>query len=509
MAGALVRPGGGDVKRRMLLVIGSNVMVDTDLDALVHLIADEWDTTVYEPSMLAQVGDYDAVMLSHATRLRERDLAALVDATPPGRLFMHACDIQFTDRAPAPAKRKPLTLIASLHPSIADTPEGADLAARWLKPLHPESRIVWSEYLAGLVHTIGPDIEAAADRAQAADAPDIRAFYWGIRRPGVRESLTALGYGSDRRDAAFGNIARMFPRVRNLTAEPRYDLDTWAPMAVHAEQVLLPYEPVKSEYQITRRLLECAYLAPGTTVADARLSDHVRRFLDPAEWVTYGKQVTGELLDILDEGLPTPTRTAARHRLDLGPQLADDRPTMLGTLRHVLDLKPTGTAVEFGVGSGRSLRLIAEQMPALGFDCWTGLPEDWRPGFGKGMFACEPPNVPGAVLIPGLVQDTVPQWRHLLQAAADNGGIGLVHLDLDLESATAFVLAEIMPLLKPGAIVLYDELHGWPGWETGGEFKAWSEYLAAHDVAFEVIGHGPEQWAIRITKAPTIRTPGG
>ena len=148
--------------------------------------------------------------------------------------------------------------------------------------------------------------------------------------------------------------------------------------------------------------------------------------------------------------------------------------------------------------------MIAEQMPVIGFDGWTGLPSDWRPGFPKGMFACDPPNVPGSILISGLVQETVPQWMHVLKAAARaKGGIGLVHLDLDLEDATAFVLAEVMPLLKPGAILLFDEMHGWPGWQYGGEFKAWSEYVAAHpEVAYEVVGHGPEQYAVRVTKAP-------
>ena len=484
------------MKKRMLLVIGSNVMVDTDLDALVHLIADEWDCVVYKPSMLATVDQYDAVMLSHAVALPDKDLSALVDATPDGRLFMHACDIQFTSRAPLAAKRKPLTLIASLHPSIDGTAEGDRLGKAWLKPLHPDSRIVWSEYLAGLVHTIGPDIEKAAERAKdAAEHLDIHAFYWGIKRPGVRESLVRLGFGTDKRDACFGAIRSLFPRVRNLTREPKYDIDTWAPMVTAAEKVLLPYEPVKSEYQITRRLLECAYLASDTTVADDRISDHVRRFLDPSEWETYAKQVTGELLEILDEGLPTVTSVAAKHGLDLGPQLADDRPKMLGTLRHVLDLKPAGTAVEFGVGSGRSLRMIAEQMPAIGFDSFRGLPEKWRDGFDTGMFACQPPMIDNATLVVGLFEDTLP----LVQFPDD---VGLWHIDADLLSSTRTILKHIAPHLHVGAYVVFDEIHGWPGWENDGEHLAWTEFAAATGVEWDVIGHGPEQLALRITKAP-------
>ena len=486
--------------KRMLLVPGNNVMIDTDLAAFVHLIADEWETTEYRPSLLGQVGEYDAVLLSHATKMRERDLARLVDATPAGRLFMHACDIQFTATAPLAAKRKPLTLIASLHPSIAGTAEGDELAAKWLAPLHPDSRIVWCEYLAGLVHTIGPDIEAAAECAKGnPPAESIGRFYMGIKRPGVVQSLTSLGFGSSETDAAFGTIARMFPGVRDLTPREtaaRYDMDVWAPLTMWADEVLLPYEAVKSEWQITRRLLECAYLAADHTTADPRLSDHVRRFLDPAEWVTYAKQVSGELLDVLDEGIPTADKVAAKVGLDLGPQLADDRPKMLGTLRHVLDLKPTGTAVEFGVGSGRSLRMIAEQMPAIGFDSFRGLPEKWRDGFDTGMFACTPPLVENTTLVVGLFEDTLP-----LMQFPDN--VGLWHLDADLYSSTATILKHIAPHLRAGAFIVFDEIWGYPGWQHGGEFKAWTDFVAASGIEFEVVGHGPEQLALRVTKAPT------
>lgn len=53
-------------------------------------------------------------------------------------------------------------------------------------------------------------------------------------------------------------------------------------------------------------------------------------------------------------------------------------------LRHVVGLRPSGVALEFGVGKGESTRIIAEHMPVIGFDSFTGLPEDWRDGFPKG-----------------------------------------------------------------------------------------------------------------------------
>lgn len=483
----------------MLLITGSNVMVNSDLDALVHLIADEWDTEHYRSGI--SPAEYDAVMLSHTTGLHDRELSQLIDATRDGRLFVHGCDVQFgrAGMLAQPFARKPVTMIGSLAPAIAGTSMGAELHAAWMAPLHPESRIAWSEYLVGLVHTLGPDIEAAAERA-ATPTADIHAFYWGIKRPGVVESLRALGYGDDPRDAAFGTIAQLFPGIRNLTTRAKYDIDSWAPMAVHADRVLLPYEPIKSEYQVTRRLLECAHLAPDRTVVDPRISDHVQRFLDPAEWHVYAKQVSSELLEILDEGLPTPPSVAEMVGLDLGPALADDRPKMLGTLRHVLDLEPTGTAVEFGVGSGRSLRMIAARMPAVGFDSFRGLPEKWRDGFETGMFACAPPLIENATLVVGLFEDTLP-----LVAFPDD--VGLWHIDADLLSSTRTILSHIEPHLRAGAYIVFDELHGWPGWQHGGEWRAWSEFVAASGIEYEVVGHGPEQWAVRVTRVGA--TPGG
>lgn len=488
-------------KRRMLLVTGANVMVNTDLDALTHLIADEWDTEHYQPGMLDQVPDFDAVMLSLTSGVSSTELAQIMRAAKPGRVFVKQVDIQYGSSLDQAFRTVPVTAIATLHPSIEGTPADAELRKRWMGQLHPDSRLVYSEFLAGLVHTIGPDIEAAAARAKAKPAPDpaVRAFYWGIRRKGVVQSLKALGFGKDPRDAVFGTVAAQFRSVRDvsrgLTRDEKFAMDSWAYYAAHAERVLLPYEPIKSEYQITRRLLECAHLAGERTVTDPRLSEHVMRFLDPAEWVTYAKQVSGELTEILDEGLATPVTIAAKHGLDLGPELADDRPKMLGTLRHVLDLKPRGTAVEFGVGSGRSLRMIAEQMPVVGFDSFRGLPERWRDGFEAGMFACPPPMVDNATLAVGLFEDTLPLVRF-------PDDVGLWHLDADLESSTRTILAHIGPRLRVGAYVVFDEIHGWPGWQHGGEHVAWREFVEATGIEYEVIGHGPEQWAIRVTRAP-------
>ena len=174
--------------------------------------------------------------------------------------------------------------------------------------------------------------------------------------------------------------------------------------------------------------------------------------------------------------------------LDLGPRLGDG---YTDTLAHVLALQPKGYALEFGVASGRTLRMIAEHMPVVGFDSFDGLPEDWRDGFPAGRFACPVPDVPGAEIVVGLFEDTLPAWK------PPRRKLGLLHLDADLYSSTRTVLAHVGRLLKPGAYVVMDEHHGYPGHEAH-EARAWHEWVEEAGVDLDVIGHGPEQLAVRI-----------
>lgn len=167
-------------------------------------------------------------------------------------------------------------------------------------------------------------------------------------------------------------------------------------------------------------------------------------------------------------------------------------------LRHILSLEPTGTALEFGVGSGESTRIIAQHMPVVGFDSFDGLPEDWRAGFPKGTFACEIPRCLGAAQLEiGLFEDTLPEscWD-------DIGFIGLVHIDCDLYSSTKAVLDNIGLRLEPGAYVVFDEFWGYddgPGMSyRDHEQRAWREFADSAGIAWRVIGHWNESWGIQI-----------
>jgi hypothetical protein len=129
---------------------------------------------------------------------------------------------------------------------------------------------------------------------------------------------------------------------------------------------------------------------------------------------------------------------------------------------HVL--QRTGTWAEFGVAGGATLKRIhaAARGEALvwGFDTFRGLPEDWRPGFPRGTFSCDGalPRVGGVCLVQGLFQDTLPAWE-------PTAPVTLVHIDCDLYSATKCVLTHVRPHLADGAVIVFDELWNYPGFE--------------------------------------------
>ena len=161
-----------------------------------------------------------------------------------------------------------------------------------------------------------------------------------------------------------------------------------------------------------------------------------------------------------------------------------------------------GMALEFGVATGATLRIIAEGTPGRpvhGFDVFTGLPEDWRTGFGAGSFAqAQLPEVDGVELVVGLFADTLPAFL-----TEHPGPVALLHLDADLYSAAVTVFDLVGPRLVEGSVIVFDEYFNYPGWQDG-EHKAWSEFVERTAAQFDYLGYtfDHEQLVVRITRAP-------
>ncbi|GAB3503963.1 class I SAM-dependent methyltransferase [Amycolatopsis cihanbeyliensis] len=170
------------------------------------------------------------------------------------------------------------------------------------------------------------------------------------------------------------------------------------------------------------------------------------------------------------------------------------------TLEYGLSLAPSGgMALEFGVASGNTLKLIAAQRAdnqVYGFDSFEGLPEDWLAGVPAGAFARDDlPEVPGAHLVVGLFADTLPDFL-----AAHRGRVDFLHVDSDLYSSARTVLEQVGPRLEPGSVIVFDEFYNYPGWQRH-EYRAWLEYVERTGVSFtyEACTYEDRQVVVRVT----------
>ncbi len=161
------------------------------------------------------------------------------------------------------------------------------------------------------------------------------------------------------------------------------------------------------------------------------------------------------------------------------------------TLRHALSLAPFGgIALEFGVGSGHTLGLIAAARSdgrVYGFDSFKGLPEAWREGYPAGTYAsAKLPEVQGAEIVTGTFNKTLPQFL------VDNfDPLDFVHLDCDLYSSTQTVLKLIEHRLLPGTVLLFGAYFNYPGW-LDHQHKAWTEFVACTGTRFEYTSYSAD-----------------
>lgn len=159
---------------------------------------------------------------------------------------------------------------------------------------------------------------------------------------------------------------------------------------------------------------------------------------------------------------------------------------------HVDHVRESGDVVlDFGVYKGGSTRRLARMFPDLeihGFDSFEGLPERWshafRGDFGdiKGALPEVPDNV---TLHAGWFDETCPTWV----AAHPDPQIGLLRIDCDIYSSTATIFESFGPFLKPGTLVLFDELIGYRGWRHH-EYAALQEFLSLSELSVRYHAYG-------------------
>jgi hypothetical protein len=143
--------------------------------------------------------------------------------------------------------------------------------------------------------------------------------------------------------------------------------------------------------------------------------------------------------------------------------------------------------IEFGVAEGASLRYwCALNQHAssrfFGFDCFTGLPEDWDADRPKGAFSRhgQPPDVrdPRVKFQVGLFQDSLPPFL----ASYRPSNRVVIHNDGDLYSSTLYTLTMMETIISPDTVVIFDEF-----WDALHEYRALRDYSVAYRRPFKIV----------------------
>jgi hypothetical protein len=182
-------------------------------------------------------------------------------------------------------------------------------------------------------------------------------------------------------------------------------------------------------------------------------------------------------------------------------------PTREQLYRHIgSQVQEPATYLEFGVFQGESLRCWTGLLPHsttrfYGFDSFEGLPENWRMAAGKSTFDLkgEMPVFSDArvKLVKGWFTNTLPEF---LTGFAPSPNL-IVHLDADIYSSTIFVLDQLVPRLKTGTILIFDEF-----FDRDHELRALEEFTKRTRMQLECIGatEAFTQVAFRVKTPPNV-----
>lgn len=162
-----------------------------------------------------------------------------------------------------------------------------------------------------------------------------------------------------------------------------------------------------------------------------------------------------------------------------------------------------GLVCEFGVGSGRSLRMTQEILPLdtelHGFDTFTGLPQAWgdEPA-GAYSTGGRIPQMDGKVCFhQGLFKDTITPF---LATQKPEVFLAYGNIDCDLYSSTLDILEGMHGRVVPGTILVFDEYIGHPSWRQD-EFRAWRECCKRFGWKYEYLAFSliTKQTVVRVT----------
>ncbi len=153
--------------------------------------------------------------------------------------------------------------------------------------------------------------------------------------------------------------------------------------------------------------------------------------------------------------------------------------------------------LEFGCWKGATANFFSKDVKKFYvFDSFEGLSEDWAgKAYPKGYYNLNkkiPKLNSNIEPIVGWVNDTLEDFLK-----EHNPKIRFVHFDMDLYAPTKFTLEKIKPFLEKGAIIIFDELFNYIGWEEG-EYKALNEVFKESEFKYRAFNIGASNSVIQI-----------
>lgn len=153
--------------------------------------------------------------------------------------------------------------------------------------------------------------------------------------------------------------------------------------------------------------------------------------------------------------------------------------------------------LEFGVFKGTSTNFFSKYVNKFyAFDSFEGLKEDWiGTSDTKGSFSLNkqiPKLNSNIVPIIGWVENTLEDFLK-----KNNPKVNFVHLDMDTYNSTKYTLEKLKPYLIKNAIIIFDELYNYIGWENG-EYKALKEIFNEDEFEYKGFNIKGAQVVIKI-----------
>ena len=166
-----------------------------------------------------------------------------------------------------------------------------------------------------------------------------------------------------------------------------------------------------------------------------------------------------------------------------------------------------GLVCEFGVASGRSLRMMQEllplEKPLHGFDTFHGLPVPWgNAPAGTYSTGGALPNMEGQVYFhKGLFRETIPEFLESM-AKSDYQPLAFANIDCAMYASTLEILEEVHSRVVPGTVFVFADYIGHPTWRQD-EFRAWRECCKRFGWQYEYLGFSltTKQVVVRVTSA--------